>query len=87
MPFTFTKYTLQVLRKQALNAPDKLTPTELAIARKILHCTLCGNLWMRRKKVQPTNCPACHKAAWDRPLIQAILDAEDHGSHQGGTHE
>ena len=86
MPIAFPQQILQVLRSQLLNAPDKLTLTEFAISRKILKCTLCGNLWMRRTKKQPRVCPVCHKCGWDRPLIQAILDAEASGRPKEDSH-
>lgn len=56
-------------------APERLTASEHAIADRVCWCALCGSFWVRRLARRPKRCPKCQKPAWDRPLIQTMLEA------------
>ena len=54
-------------------APERLTPGEIEIAKRIEVCTECQAVWVRRIKNRPIRCPRCFSRAWDRPLINALV--------------
>lgn len=72
--FDLPKDVLSKLLTYRNTAPERLSASEMAIAMRIVHCTLCDNFWVRRKTKLPDRCPLCHKRGWDRPLLQAMLD-------------
>lgn len=45
----------------------------MEIAKRIMHCTQCDYLWVRKRKAIPDRCPKCHKRSWDRPLLSALM--------------
>lgn len=57
---------------------EQLTPHEVEIAERICACSLCDNVWVRRKKKLPERCPQCHKHSWNRPLLEAMKAKDDH---------
>jgi hypothetical protein len=64
----------QVLKLRT-TAPERLSQHETEIANRICWCSLCGWLWVRNPTKLPERCPHCHKRAWDRPLLTALLAA------------
>jgi hypothetical protein len=56
--------------------PEQLSTHEQAICERIVICSLCDNVWVRRAKKVPDRCPACHRRAWDRPLLEALMARE-----------
>jgi hypothetical protein len=73
--FAFPQTVLRQLLSAKNNAPERLSHQETAIADRICHCVLCDMMWIRRKNTVPDRCPKCHKRAWDRPLLSAMLAA------------
>lgn len=79
--FDLPKPLLKQLLTLKNASPERLSNSELEIAARIRHCVQCDNYWVRRKTREPERCPACHARNWDRPLITAMLAAEEL-SHQ-----
>lgn len=73
--FDLPKDVLKKLLSIANTAPERLSLSEKAIADRIAHCTICDNFWVRRKSKLPDRCPTCHKRGWDRPLLDAMVQA------------
>jgi predicted Zn-ribbon and HTH transcriptional regulator len=73
--FAFPQTVLRQLLSAKLNTPERLSHQEREITDRICHCVLCDMLWIRRKTNIPDRCPKCHKRAWDRPLLSAMLAA------------
>lgn len=71
--FDLAKGILKQLLTLRNTAPERLSAQEMELVQRIVHCTLCGNFWVRRKQKLPERCPACHKRGWDRPLITAMV--------------
>lgn len=71
MPKSILRKLLTVYHTQ----PAQLTESESSIAGRIVVCSLCDNLWLRRRKKLPDRCPKCHRRAWNRPLLEAMLAA------------
>lgn len=74
MSFHLALTVLKSLRKLYITNPSRLTDSEQAIAKRILVCTSCDNYWIKKTKITPKRCPACHRTSWDRPLIQLMTD-------------
>lgn len=72
--FDLPKDVLSKLLTYRNSSPERLSASEMTIAMRIVHCTLCDNFWVRRKNKLPDRCPNCHRRSWDRPLLQAMLD-------------
>lgn len=53
--------------------PQQLTESEQSICSRIVLCSLCDNIWVRRHKKLPDRCPSCHRRAWNRPLLEALI--------------
>lgn len=86
--FDAPKDVLRKLLSFKNTTPERLSVSEMAIANRIEHCTLCDNFWVRRKNKIPDRCPCCHKRGWDRPLLHAMLaqstPTTHHPDSQGG---
>ena len=74
--FSIPQDVLKQLLSTKNTTPERLSNQEIEIAARIMHCTLCGELWVRRKKSVPERCPKCHHRGWDRPLLTAMLTAQ-----------
>lgn len=77
--FDLPKPILRQLLTAYNTRKDTLTPSEQMLAARIRLCTLCDNIWVKRKDSEPLRCPGCHKYGWDRPLINAMLAARPGG--------
>lgn len=70
----------QPILKQLLNtyahSPERLSPDETEIARRICFCGHCEQYWVRRKKLVPDRCPKCSKRGWDRPFLNSLKAAQ-----------
>jgi hypothetical protein len=75
MAFNLAKTVLRKLRMVYLEHPQQLTETERLIAERICVCSLCDDIWIRRGKKMPRRCVGCHKTQWDRPLLNAMVQA------------
>lgn len=73
--FSIPQTVLKQLLSMKNTTPERLSQQETEIATRIMHCTLCDSLWIRRKRLIPDRCPKCHKRGWDRPLLAAMLSA------------
>ena len=71
--FDLPKPILTQLLTAYYQRKDTLTPSEQEIARRIRVCGLCAYIWVARKNLNPKRCPHCHRHAWDRPLVTAML--------------
>jgi len=71
------KDILKTLFKLYKNNPGSLTKTEQVLADRICYCSKCDNFWTRHSKNWPKRCPKCNSSIWDRPLINALMAAEN----------
>jgi hypothetical protein len=73
--FDVPKTVLRKLLNLYHTKPEQLTDSEQSICDRIVLCTLCDNVWVRRRKKLPDRCPLCHRRAWNRPLMEALIAA------------
>lgn len=73
--FDVPKTILRKILNVYHTAPQQLTQSEHGICERIVLCSLCDNIWVRRRKKLPDRCPNCHRRAWNRPLLEALLAA------------
>lgn len=73
--FDVPKTVLRKLLNVFHTKPEQLTDSEQSICNRIVLCSLCDNVWVRRRKKLPDRCPSCHRRAWNRPLMEALLAA------------
>ncbi len=75
MAYDLPQDVLKTILTTKHTAPERLSPQETAIAERICYCVLCHAMWVRRKSFLPRRCPKCFKPGWDRPFINALMDA------------
>jgi hypothetical protein len=76
MAYEIPQTILTKLLTALKTAPERLSAQETSIAQRICRCSLCEALWVRRKTKLPDRCPKCHKRAWDRPFLDALMAAQ-----------
>ncbi len=74
--FDLPKSILRKLLNVYLTQPTRLSPSEAEICRRIVICSFCDNIWVRRAKKVPDRCAKCHRRGWDRPLLE-LMRAQD----------
>jgi hypothetical protein len=77
--FAIPQPILAQVLKLKTTAPERLSQHEKEIADRICWCSLCNWLWVRNPHKLPDRCPHCHKRAWDRPLLTALIAASKTG--------
>jgi predicted Zn-ribbon and HTH transcriptional regulator len=75
--FGYTQVILKQLLAAKSTTPERLTDHERAIAERICLCAVCEYLWVRKLQKTPERCPKCHAYNWNRPLLTAMLAAEN----------
>ena len=83
--FDIPKSVLRKMLNVYHTQPAQLTESELVICKRIVVCSLCDNIWVRRKKLIPDRCAKCHRRGWDRPLLEALIAASPHPKDDGET--
>ena len=91
--FSFPQTVLSAVLSVKNTTPERLSETERRVADRICACTVCQYLWIRNVNKIPMRCPKCHTAAWDRPLLSALMsrqttttslsDTQDKNSERG----
>jgi hypothetical protein len=73
---------LKTVLNTALSNPNSMTSSELSFARRICLCSLCDWLWVRRGFQEPERCPHCNRRGWNRPLLNALIAADNSTPHK-----
>jgi predicted Zn-ribbon and HTH transcriptional regulator len=94
--FSLAQTILSQLLTAKNTAPERLSESEMNLAKRICHCVKCSGFWVRMKGKLPERCPKCHSREWDRPFLTALVNAQerttpDHApstlkNTNGGTH-
>ena len=74
--FSLAQTVLAQLVTARNTAPERLSESEMTLAKRICHCVKCGSFWVRMKYKLPERCPHCHSREWDRPFLTALINAE-----------
>lgn len=73
--FSLAQTVLAQLVTARNTAPERLSESEMTLAKRICHCVKCGAFWVRMKTKLPERCPKCHSREWDRPFLTALVNA------------
>ena len=78
--FSLAQTILSQLVTARNTAPERLSDSEMTLAKRICHCVKCGAFWVRMKSKLPERCPKCHSREWDRAFLTALMHAESNST-------